>query len=190
MGSYSPVFKLYKCAMALITALLLLSSLSETFGHGAISYPIPWLNQVGNGLVLDSIPDAGWSFYFEGPQWPRPDEVCQDDDSAHCSGCSKIACANDFYTNYTFIPGHRQDLLQFLEKAAASMGVTPMDVNARSRARITTATERMRGPMAHAVAMMMGVVDIQVSLTPRITQIKGYLMRQLSLFGHGERMQK
>ena len=31
--------------------------------------------------------------------------MCQDDDSAHCSGCSKIACANDFYTNYTFIPG-------------------------------------------------------------------------------------
>ena len=40
--SYSPDFKMYKCAMALITALLLLSSLSDTYGHGkpANTYPV------------------------------------------------------------------------------------------------------------------------------------------------------
>ena len=72
---------------------------------GAIFYPIPWLNQVGNGLVLDASPDSSWNFEFVGPKWPRPDVVCQDDESAHCSGCSKNSCANDFFTNQTFIPG-------------------------------------------------------------------------------------
>merc|ERR1712154_472974 len=105
MGSVSLDCKLLESAMALFKIFLLLISLSQTYGHGAIFYPIPWLNQVGNGLVLDASPDSSWNFEFVGPKWPRPDVVCQDDESAHCSGCSKNSCANDFFTNQTFIPG-------------------------------------------------------------------------------------
>lgn len=109
--------------MTIFILFFLLGSLSQTFGHGessikygiwsiitsgfsgAIYYPISWLNQVGNGLVLGPSPDSSWSFRFIGPDFPQPEVVCQDDEHALCSGCSDKACRNDFFTNYTFIPG-------------------------------------------------------------------------------------
>ena len=54
-------------------------------------YPVPWSNQLGNGLAFDSEADAGTIFAFEGPEYPQPDEVCEgptDGDAKECSLCS------------------------------------------------------------------------------------------------------
>ena len=55
-----------------------------------------------------------------------------------------------------------------MERAAASMGATLMDANARSRARITTAMGRMGGHMAHAVAMY---ASIKIFFAPIIKAV-------------------
>ena len=66
-------------------------------------WPPPWLNQVGNGLILGPRPDSSWSTSFEGAVYPQPDEVCQGD---RCSNCAeKEGCKFDYFTNHTFIPG-------------------------------------------------------------------------------------
>ena len=69
--------------MAMLRALLLLVSLSQTYGHGKFQiitlmcqlitqaylgmmyFPVPWWNTLGNGQTFGERPDPNWDFRLD-----------------------------------------------------------------------------------------------------------------------------
>ena len=112
--------------MAMLRALLLLVSLSQTYGHGKFQiitfmcqlitqsylgmmyFPVPWWNTLGNGQTFGERPDPNWDFRHEGHEVWQPDEVCEGPTSGEdrvCSSCAQTTCATFWFTNHTYIPG-------------------------------------------------------------------------------------
>ena len=71
-------------------------------------FPIPWWNELGDGLTFGERPDFSWDFRFQGREFWQPDEVCEGPHSGeekNCSSCSIEGCATFWFTNHTYIPG-------------------------------------------------------------------------------------